>query len=268
DPDTTYIAIVRNPPYRFLSAKSFMSNYLDIIKNDFSLVLIMEYFDESLVLMRRLFCWELKDIIYLKLNVNKRGTARFRIAVMGAAAVGKSCIISQFLYERFVSEYKETVEELHSGECNENGKQLILDILDTAGAHSFPAMRKLAIAKSNAFILVYSVNDASSFDEVKIMREQIIAERDDENVPIVIVANKTDVLEDKRIISRVTAELLVSVEWGNGYIEASAKDNINIVGIFKEILRQSKVQYSLSPAVKRKRISIPAILFSKKNAPT
>ncbi|KAK6169455.1 hypothetical protein SNE40_020509 [Patella caerulea] len=128
DPDTKYIAIVRDPVDRFLSAayyygvlsknkvnehgieteslqlenyllerarngsntadplnqavdfgvhprnqtKSFMSNYLDIIKDDFSLVLIMEYFDESLVLMRRLFCWELQDIIYLKLNINKR----------------------------------------------------------------------------------------------------------------------------------------------------------------------------------------------------
>ncbi|XP_050390773.2 ras-related protein Rap-2a-like [Patella vulgata] len=198
----------------------------------------------------------------------KGGTARFRIVVMGAAAVGKSSIISQFLYERFVSEYKETIEELHRGEYSVKGTQLVLDILDTAGAHSFPAMRKLAIATSNAFILVYSVNDATSFDEVKAMREQIIAERDDENVPIVIVANKTDVLEEKRTISRETAEALVSVEWGNGYIEASAKDNINIVGIFKEILRQSKFQYSLSPAVKRRRISMPAILFSKKKAPT
>ncbi|KAK6169454.1 hypothetical protein SNE40_020508 [Patella caerulea] len=198
----------------------------------------------------------------------KGGTARFRIVVMGAAAVGKSAIISQFLYERFVSEYKETIEELHRGEYNVKGTQLVLDILDTAGAHSFPAMRKLAIATSNAFILVYSVNDDTSFDEVKAMREQIIAERDDENVPIVIVANKTDILEEKRIISRETAETLVSVEWGNGYIEASAKENINIVGIFKEILRQSKFQYSLSPAVERRRISMPAILFSKKKAPT
>ncbi|XP_050394870.1 ras-related protein rapA-like [Patella vulgata] len=198
----------------------------------------------------------------------KEGTARFRIVVMGAAAVGKSSIISQFLYERFVSEYKETIEELHRGEYSVKGTQLVLDILDTAGAHSFPAMRKLAIATSNAFILVYSVNDDTSFDEVIAMREQIIAERDDENVPIVIVANKTDVLEEKRIISRETAEMLVSVEWGNGYIEASAKDNINIVGIFKEILRQSKVQCSLSPAVKRRRISLPAILFSKKKAST
>ncbi|KAL9877166.1 GTP-binding protein Rhes-like [Glossina fuscipes] len=35
---------------------------------------------------------------------------------MGAARVGKSCIISQFLYDKFNVRYKKTVEELHRGE--------------------------------------------------------------------------------------------------------------------------------------------------------
>jgi GTPase SAR1 family protein len=42
----------------------------------------------------------------------------YRIAVLGAVGVGKSSIISQFLYDRFNSEYKETVEELHRGQYN------------------------------------------------------------------------------------------------------------------------------------------------------
>lgn len=38
------------------------------IEKDFSLVLIMEYFDESLVLLKREFCWDLDDILYVKFN--------------------------------------------------------------------------------------------------------------------------------------------------------------------------------------------------------
>ncbi|XP_046363407.1 ras-related protein Rap-1b-like [Haliotis cracherodii] len=193
-----------------------------------------------------------------------KSRAHYRIVVMGAAAVGKSAIISQFLYDRFVKEYKATVEDLHRGEYDVNGMHLILDILDTSGTHSFPAMRKLAIATGDAFVLVYSVDDDSSFSAVKQLRDEIIEEKNSEDVPIVIAANKTDVTEERRVIGRETAETLVCIEWGNGYIEASAKDNINIVGIFKEILRQSNIQYALSPAVRRRRRSMPAVLVQRR----
>jgi len=58
---------------------------------------------------------------------------RYRIVVMGSAAVGKTCIISRLLYERFVTEYKATVEELHSGDYELDGRPLTLDFLDTSG---------------------------------------------------------------------------------------------------------------------------------------
>ncbi|CAL1534209.1 unnamed protein product [Lymnaea stagnalis] len=185
---------------------------------------------------------------------------------MGAAGVGKTAIISQFLYDQFVSEYKETIEELHRGEYDMNGVHLTLDILDTSGSHSFPAMRKLAIDNGDAFVLVYSVESEASFQEITSLRQQILDERSESDVPIVIVANKTDVGESRRTILPETAESLVCLDWGNGYVEASAKDNINIVGIFKEILRQSKVRYELSPAVRRRRESMPSSTDNKKKS--
>lgn len=177
----------------------------------------------------------------------------YRLTIMGTAGVGKSCIISQFLYDRFISEYKETVEEFHRGEYTVDGRELILDILDTAGAHSFPAMRRLAISTSDAFVLVYSIDDESSFQGVKDLRDIILAERGDKRVPIVVVGNKSDISMEKRAIMKETAESIVCFDWGNGYIEASAKDNINVVGIFKEILRQAHVELSITPIPKRKR---------------
>jgi len=58
---------------------------------------------------------------------------RYRIVVMGAAAVGKTCIITRLLYESFVTEYRATVEELHSGDYELDGRPVTLDILDTSG---------------------------------------------------------------------------------------------------------------------------------------
>ncbi|GBP80237.1 hypothetical protein EVAR_48593_1 [Eumeta japonica] len=50
-----------------------------------------------------------------------------------------------------------------------------------------------------------------------------------------------------------TTESVVTVDWENGFVEASAKDNTNVSQIFKELLVQAKVKYNLSPALRRKR---------------
>ena len=184
--------------------------------------------------------------------------SHYRIVVMGSARVGKTCIISQFLYDKFINEYKRTIEELHRGEYEINGKQLTLDILDTSGAYEFPAMRKLSISTSDAFVLVYAVDDESSFEELKTIRQQIIEEKNNDGIPIVIVANKSDINISSRTIARHTTASTVSIEWGNGFVEASAKEGYNIVGIFKELLAQAKVHYALSPAVKKRRESLPS----------
>lgn len=56
-----------------------VKKYIDFLDSEFDLVLILEHFDESLVLMKRLFCWDLKDILYIKqlerLNIDKNKEA-------------------------------------------------------------------------------------------------------------------------------------------------------------------------------------------------
>lgn len=97
-----------------------------------------------------------------------------RIVMMGSAKVGKSSVISQFLYDKYLTRYRQTVEELHRGEYElPDGASLTLDILDTSGAFQFPAMRALSISTSGAFILVYAVDDADTWAEVVRLREQV-----------------------------------------------------------------------------------------------
>lgn len=46
--------------------------YLEKLDSEFHLVIILEYFMESVVLMRRILGWTIKDILYLKKNVARR----------------------------------------------------------------------------------------------------------------------------------------------------------------------------------------------------
>ncbi|CAH0548008.1 unnamed protein product [Brassicogethes aeneus] len=185
-------------------------------------------------------------------SVGPVSSVRHKVVVMGAAKVGKSSIITQFLYGTFSPKYKRTVEEMHHGDFNVAGVHLILEILDTSGAYEFPAMRALSISSADAFILVYDVTDANTFEEVRMIRDQIHETKCSTNVPIVLVGNKID-LTGTREVDTATTESVVTVDWENGFVEASAKENTNVSKVFKELLAQAKVKYNLSPALRRRR---------------
>lgn len=178
---------------------------------------------------------------------------RHKIVVMGAAKVGKSSLISQFLYGAFSTKYKRTIEEMHHADFNVQGVHLTLDILDTSGAYEFPAMRALSISSADAFVLVYDVNDAGTFEEARALRDQIHETKGGTAVPIVVVGNKTDLDLEERQVDTETTESVVTVDWENGFVETSAKDNVNVSQVFKELLQQAKLKYNLSPALRRRR---------------
>ena len=45
-----------------------INNHIEDLAEKINLVLIMEYFDESLILLKRALCWDLDDIVYFKFN--------------------------------------------------------------------------------------------------------------------------------------------------------------------------------------------------------
>ncbi|XP_011642499.1 ras-related protein Rap-1 [Pogonomyrmex barbatus] len=182
---------------------------------------------------------------------SSESSIRHKIVVMGAAKVGKSAIINQFLYSTFTPKYKRTVEEMHHGDFNVSGIHLTLDILDTSGSYEFPAMRDLSIKSADAFVLVYDVNDSNTFLEVRTLRTQILSTKG--AVPIVVVGNKIDLVETEQEVETESTRELVTMKWENGFVEVSAKENLNISQVFKELLIQAKLKYNLSPALQRRR---------------
>lgn len=56
--------------YNFMDVENdqTITKVLEKLEKELSLVLIMEYFDESLVLLKNTFCWEFDDILYIKQN--------------------------------------------------------------------------------------------------------------------------------------------------------------------------------------------------------
>ena len=60
---TAVIIIVFN--FGLQAAGMSVDEWIEQMDNEFSLILITDFMDESLVLLKQLMCWETKDIIYL-----------------------------------------------------------------------------------------------------------------------------------------------------------------------------------------------------------
>ncbi|XP_042341790.1 RASD family member 3 [Plectropomus leopardus] len=187
---------------------------------------------------------------------------RVRLVFLGAAGVGKSALIRRFLHDRFEHKYTRTVEELHvlEYETAGNGK-MHLEILDTSGSYSFPAMRELSIRHSDAFALVYAVDDPGSFEEVKRLRQEILELRGGKSAPITVVGNKADLTDTEgRVLQAADVMATVEGEWDANFVEASARTSGNTVGVFGAMLQQVNLPHRLSPAVwRRDTVPRPAV---------
>nr|CAD7257787.1 unnamed protein product [Timema shepardi] len=102
-----------------------------------------------------------------------------------------------------------------------------------------------------------NLNKMARADESEFLR--LILEARGLRVPIVVVGNKEDLSEEGagRAVPKEVAETTALFDWECGYVECSAKNNRRIVDVFKELLVQAKVRYNLSPAVRRRRQSLP-----------
>ncbi|MCJ1268600.1 Ras- protein rsr1 [Lobaria immixta] len=161
----------------------------------------------------------------------------YHIVVLGAGGVGKSCLTAQFVQNVWIESYDPTIEDSYRKQIEVDGRQCILEILDTAGTEQFTAMRELYMKSGQGFLLVFSITSLSSLSELHELRDQIVRIKDDPGVPLVIVGNKSD-LEEDRAVTRARA-FSVSQGWGNApYYETSARRRANVDEAFVDLCRQ------------------------------
>nr|ACO10571.1 Ras-related protein R-Ras2 precursor [Caligus rogercresseyi] len=187
----------------------------------------------------------------------------YKLVVVGAGGVGKSAITIQFIQSYFVTDYDPTIEDSYTKQCVIDGFVAKLDILDTAGQEEFSAMREQYMRSGEGFLLVFSVADRASFEELSKFHKQILRVKDRDEFPIMMVGNKAD-LEKQRVIS-VEEGRAMARQLKIPYIEASAKIRMNVDQAFYELVRlvrrfQALERPASRAAVSRKKKSKCTIL--------
>ncbi|MGH0138851.1 UNVERIFIED_CONTAM: hypothetical protein FKN15_027052 [Acipenser sinensis] len=167
----------------------------------------------------------------------------YKVVVLGSGGVGKSALTVQFVTGSFIEKYDPTIEDFYRKEIEVDSSPSVLEILDTAGTEQFASMRDLYIKNGQGFILVYSLVNQQSFQDIKPMRDQIIRVKRYERVPMILVGNKVD-LEGEREVSSGEGKALAD-EWNCPFMETSAKNKASVDELFAEIVRQ--MNYASQP---------------------
>ncbi|XP_049816222.1 ras-like protein isoform X1 [Schistocerca nitens] len=167
--------------------------------------------------------------------------------------VGKSALTIQLIQNHFVDEYDPTIEDSYRKQVVIDGETCLLDILDTAGQEEYSAMRDQYMRTGEGFLLVFAVNNAKSFEDISMYREQIKRVKDAEEVPMVLVGNKCDLPTRAVDISQAQE---VARQYMIPFVETSAKTRLGVDDAFYTLVREIRKDKEHRGKDKRKRVRI------------
>ena len=154
----------------------------------------------------------------------------YKIIMVGESGAGKTTIVQRLVYGVFNEDLTATIGvEFKSCTIKANGKNVKLQIWDTAGQEKFRSVAKSYFRNAIGALIVFDLTSMKSFDSV-IEWLSDVQTLSHPNSVVILVGNKCD-LTDKRSVSRKEAEALA--ERNNIlYFETSAKDGTLINEIF------------------------------------
>ena len=167
------------------------------------------------------------------------------MAVIGKGVVGKSSLTYRFLNYNIPEGHEATLEDRYKIDTKIDDKLFRIEILDTAGEDDYQQMMDTWISFGEGFLLVFAINDKTSFELIPPKRERIIKGKHGEKCPMILVGNKQD-LADNREIPYDDAKQLAD-SWGIDYIETSAKTDFNCKEAFEKLAFQISKLKNASP---------------------
>lgn len=159
--------------------------------------------------------------------------SKYKLVFLGDESVGKTSIITRFMYDTFNDAYKVTIGiDFVSKTMYLDDRIIRLQLWDTAGQERFRSLIPSYIRDSSVAIVVYDITNRASFMNTEQWIDDIRSERGND-VVIMMVGNKTDLTERRK----------VSIEEGeaqakkNGvmFVETSAKAGYNVQALFRKL---------------------------------
>ena len=169
-----------------------------------------------------------------------------KVIILGDSGVGKTSIMNQYVNKKFSNQYKATIgADFLTKEVVVDDRVVTMQLWDTAGQERFQSLGVAFYRGADCCVLVYDVNNAKSFDTLDSWRDEFLiqaAPKDPDNFPFVVLGNKVDVEDGKRMISQKRAQAYCQAKGGVPYFETSAKEAVNVEAAFEVIAKNALAQ--------------------------
>ena len=152
-----------------------------------------------------------------------------KIVLIGEAGVGKTCIISRYIDDKFNEETGSTNGGSFGKKNLEiNGKSVQLNIWDTAGQERYQSITKHFFRDAEAVCFVYDITNENSFRKLENIWYKDFLKNRTKNAILAVVGNKSDLYEKavfdeepaRKFAKEINASFnLTSAKTGNGINE-------------------------------------------------
>ncbi len=151
----------------------------------------------------------LKNQLYQS-KIEQGGIYRFKFIVIGDHEVGKTSIIRRFVEGNFEEKYRATIGlNVLSHGFNAFGNKIDIMLWDIGAQKYFKRYRKTYYKGAQAAFIVFDLTNKESFDNVTYWHNELKEFIDYKDLPIIIIGNKTDLLE-QRVVSHEEGVQLAS----------------------------------------------------------
>ncbi|OQO01212.1 Protein ras-2 [Cryoendolithus antarcticus] len=189
----------------------------------------------------------------------------YKLVVLGDGGVGKTALTIQLCLNHFVETYDPTIEDSYRKQVVIDGQSCMLEVLDTAGQEEYTALRDQWIRDGEGFVLVYSISSRASFTRIQRFHHQIQRVKESAGAgsptypgsplsqtmgsfgpaPVMLVGNKCDRVTEREVSTQEGSAL--AKQLGCEFVEASAKNCVNVETAFFNVVRQLRKQRASAP---------------------
>ena len=167
----------------------------------------------------------------------------FKYVIIGESGVGKSCIVLSFAEQNPRKHHQVTIAcEFASRTIKVKGKDIKIQIWDTAGQENFRSLTRSYYRSSIASLVVYDVTSRSTFDKLTSWIEELRENCQKETI-IVIVGNKKDLDKQRQVTYQ--EGLNFAKKYGFQFTETCAFEKETIEPLFAGIAESilEKIQF-------------------------